>query len=68
MQRGQRYRCQNRKCAAEIEVSKDSIEGRSNPRCCCGGEMKKPYAKPVLITTAKDAPIVAHSSVAGDMH
>jgi hypothetical protein len=66
MQSRQRYRCQ--KCAAEIEITKDSMEGRSNPRCCCGGEMKKPYAKPVLITTAKDAPIVAHSSVARDMH
>lgn len=42
------YRCQNREGAAEIEVMKDSIEGASLPRCCCGAGMKKPYAKPVL--------------------
>jgi hypothetical protein len=48
LQEGQVYHCQNPKCGAEILVRKDSIEGRSNPRCCCGAEMKKPYATPKL--------------------
>jgi len=44
---GQTYRCQNSACRAEIQVTKSSVEGASNPRCCCGSEMKKPYVKPV---------------------
>ena len=60
MQRGQRYRCQNPECAAEIEIAKDSIEGRSSLRCCCGAKMKRPYTKPVLITPSKHAPL-AHA-------
>jgi len=48
LRKGQRYLCQNRECTAEIEVTKDSVEGPSNPRCCCGAAMKKPYKKPVL--------------------
>jgi hypothetical protein len=48
LQKAQIYRCQNRECRAEIQVTKDSIEGESNPRCCCGAEMKKPYTTPVL--------------------
>lgn len=54
LQKGQRYRCQNRECAAEIEVTKNSVEGAWNPKCCCGAEMKKPYSKPVLRTFHKD--------------
>jgi hypothetical protein len=45
---GQTYRCQNRECGCEIQVVKASIEAQSNPRCCCGSEMKKPYEKPSL--------------------
>lgn len=59
MRAGQHYRCQNPVCRAEIEVLKDSVEGTSNPRCCCGAEMKKPYSKPVLQRLHKDAPAVA---------
>jgi len=44
---GQRYRCQNVECGAEIEVKKASIEGRSNPRCCCGAEMNPTGSKNV---------------------
>lgn len=55
IQSGQLYRCVNRECASEIEVKKDSIEGESSLRCCCGSEMKKPYTKPVLRTLDKDA-------------
>ncbi len=54
LRKGQRYRCQNRECAAEIEVAKNSVEGASNPKCCCGAEMKKVYSKPVLRTFDKD--------------
>ncbi len=42
------FRCQNRSCGCEVRVIKSAIEGSSNPRCCCGGEMKKPYTAPVL--------------------
>lgn len=45
---GERLRCVNPDCQAEIEVTKDSINGASNPRCCCGAEMKRPYSKPVV--------------------
>jgi hypothetical protein len=48
MRTGRIYRCQNERCRAEIKVTKDSIEGKSNPRCCCGAEMKKSYSKPAL--------------------
>jgi hypothetical protein len=44
---GQRLRCVNPACQAEIEVRKDSIKGASNPKCCCGAEMKRPYSKPL---------------------
>lgn len=58
LKKGQRYRCQNRECAAEIEVTKDSVEGASNPKCCCGAEMKKVYSKPVLRTLDKDDAVI----------
>jgi hypothetical protein len=44
---GQIYRCLNRDCGCEIQVTKPSIEAKANPRCCCGAEMKKPYQKPL---------------------
>jgi hypothetical protein len=62
MQSGQVYRCQNVECRAEIEVKRASIEGPSNPRCCCGAEMKKVYSKPVLRTIDKDPAGVAEFS------
>jgi hypothetical protein len=46
MQVGQRYRCQNPDCRCEVEVVKASMETTTNPRCCCGVEMKRPYEKP----------------------
>ncbi len=52
--KGQTYRCQNPLCRAEIQITKDSIEGSSNPRCCCGGEMKKSYVKPIARLVADD--------------
>ena len=49
MAQGQVYRCQNRECGWEIRViKKASVKTNSNPRCCCGAEMKKPYTQPAL--------------------
>jgi hypothetical protein len=42
------YHCQNRDCDSEILVTKASLEASANPRCSCGGEMKKPYSPPVF--------------------
>jgi len=46
----QRYCCQNPDYRCEIEVTKTSTEAESNPRCCCGAEMKKPYEEPTFKT------------------
>lgn len=51
---GQIYRCQNRDCGCEIRVIRRSMEANSNPRCCCGTEMKKLYQKPVLRALPSD--------------
>ena len=59
MKKGQRYRCQNRECGAEIEVTKDSIEGEFKPKCCCGSEMKKPYSPPVFGSRDADREVLA---------
>jgi hypothetical protein len=59
LEKGQRYRCQNRDCAAEIEVTKDSVEGDLGLRCCCGSEMKKRYSPPVLSNRDADREILA---------
>ena len=48
LKKGQTYRCQNRQCRAEMQIVKDSVESESNPRCCCGAEMKKLWNTPVL--------------------
>jgi len=48
MTEGQVYRCQNRDCGCEIVVTKMPLETKTNPRCFCGAEMKKPYSPPVL--------------------
>jgi hypothetical protein len=68
MLRGQVYRCQNMQCRSEIEVRKASIEGPSNPRCCCGAEMKKHYTEPTLRELDKDAGVVAESGRLGRRH
>jgi len=55
METGNRYRCQNVECRAEFEVTKNSKEGNSNPRCCCGAEMKKLYSKPAFTRIEAEA-------------
>jgi CDGSH-type Zn-finger protein len=62
LRKGERLRCQNAECAAEIEVTKESIEGESAVTCCCGAVMKKPYSKPALGIRAADGPILAKHS------
>jgi hypothetical protein len=59
MIKGQIYRCQNRSCNCEVTVVKPSVEGRSNPRCCCGAEMKKTYVPPEVRELSSDA-VLAH--------
>lgn len=63
MKTGQRFICQNRNCRAEILVVKDCTEGRANPRCSCGAEMKKHYVKPGLRELDKDAAAVGLTGV-----
>lgn len=50
MLKGEVYRCQNPSCRAEVRVEKESRENSSNPICCCGTQMKKPYEPPRLST------------------
>jgi len=57
---GQVYRCQNQNCKSEVVVTKPSVESSSNPRCCCGAEMKKPYVSPTLRELISDV-LVAHA-------
>lgn len=48
MKRGEHWLCTNPACQCEILVeSNGQIEG-SNPRCACGGVMKKKYVPPRL--------------------
>ena len=51
---GQIFRCQNRDCGCEIRVLRTSMNARTNPRCCCGAEMKKPYRKPAFRSLSSD--------------
>ena len=56
---GQIFRCQNRSCNCEVIIMKPSVEGASNPRCCCGSEMKKPYMRPALRELSSEV-LLAH--------
>ena len=47
LQKGERWRCQNHACKSEILVLASSgVPSDSNPRCSCGGLMRKPYVRP----------------------
>ena len=48
MKNGERWHCMNPECRALIAVEKSSTVDGANPRCTCGGLMKKEYASPVL--------------------
>ncbi len=53
------FRCQNRDCGCEIIVIKAPVKTRSNPRCFCGAEMKKPYSPPVFRKLDPDDELVS---------
>jgi hypothetical protein len=49
MREGERWHCTNPNCRCEILVTvAGGQEGHTNPTCCCGALMKKPYKPPVL--------------------
>lgn len=56
---GQTYKCTNPTCRCEVKVVRLSATGGQNPRCCCGAEMKKPYAPPVLREMPSNMEVVA---------
>jgi hypothetical protein len=44
LQTGEKYRCPDKDCGCEIEVTKGAATGKGGsmaPRCCCGKEMQK---------------------------
>lgn len=53
------FRCQNRACGCEMEVTKTPVETKANPRCFCGTEMKKSYRPPVFRTLDPDDELVS---------
>ena len=59
---GQVYKCTNLICRGEVKIIRLSADGRQNPRCGCGAEMKKPYSPPVL----RELPSTAAVSSATD--
>ncbi len=47
LQKGQRWLCEYRYCGCEIQILASSeVECGINPRCSCGGVMKKIYVTP----------------------
>jgi hypothetical protein len=63
---GQHYSCLNRECGCEVVVTKPSGKASSNPRCCGGSEMKKPYNKPVFRTLEAGVQLLARIQRAGN--
>ena len=53
------FRCQNRACGCEMEVTKTPVETKANPRCFCGTEMKKSYSPPVIRKLDPDDELVS---------
>jgi hypothetical protein len=48
MLRGQKWRCANPECGAEMVVTESSQEPRAGqPTCGCGSKMKRTYEKPI---------------------
>lgn len=51
MRRNDRWRCSNAECGGEILVLANAKAfSPTNPRCSCGGLMRKPYTSPRLTT------------------
>jgi len=47
MREGERWICSNPACRCEVDVviASKSADG-TNPKCCCGSRMRKPYRAP----------------------
>jgi hypothetical protein len=45
---GEIWNCTNPGCQGSVEVRSGTYAEGSNPRCSCGGLMKKPYSSPVF--------------------
>jgi hypothetical protein len=49
MNKGEKWRCANPACQAEIIVTHASaLAGTEKVRCACGSTMKRQYEKPML--------------------
>ncbi|MCU1240854.1 MAG: hypothetical protein JWO71_1580 [Candidatus Acidoferrum typicum] len=48
MKSDDRWHCTNPVCGCEVLVQGSGSENGNNPRCSCGGAMKKRYVSPVL--------------------
>ena len=48
MKSGERWHCMNPACQCSVLVETTGEMEGSNPRCACGGLMKKEYSPPVL--------------------
>lgn len=48
MKPGERWHCTNPACRCEVFVESKSRIEADNPRCTCGGAMKKDYKPPVF--------------------
>lgn len=48
MKSSERWHCTNPECHCEILVESDGKIDGQNPRCSCGGVMKKKYSSPAL--------------------
>ena len=60
---GQLYRCQNPNCRKVAVLQVDSTKQKSNPRCSCGSEMKRPYSKPqVRVLRLETLPVSSHEN------
>jgi|HubBroStandDraft_2_1064218.scaffolds.fasta_scaffold00851_15 hypothetical protein len=49
MRKGQKWRCTNRACRAEmVVIGTSKLPHTAPPRCGCGSPMKRQYEKPMV--------------------
>jgi hypothetical protein len=48
MRTGERWHCIAPECGCSVNVTADGHIPGENPRCACGGELKKTYSPPTL--------------------
>jgi hypothetical protein len=68
MRQGQVYRCQNPRCGAELQVERESLDGFSNPICCCGAEMTRRYDAPALRKAEPSAEVLVLLKLLAKLH